>query len=443
MEGRFLLRRDSRPNEFGEYKVVLQFCTQGTAVKKSTGISVHPDYWLGDNGDGKYILSGKNGHPKSYILNQRLVNLKKEIEDKLDMLLVGQNKTISVSGLRSVMNGDYDENLERENGKVGFVDFALEQNKELYTLGKIGYSVWENILSYMKKFKEYLQEEKRLDTREDTTLYCRDLTPQLVKDYIKWRQRKKNSNDTINKSLTPIFKTVKVMCRRGWIGRDACDEICGLYLPGNAKTLDKDTTQHYLTEDQIRELMTVVKDCKYERTRDMFDMFMFSIYTCGLRFSDIGTLRWEEIDMEKRLIRHMQVKGHTRKAKTLTIPISDEGMKILEKWRGRYDNYVFGLLGDEFDLGNDVKLKETLNAKNKTINTSLKVLGDRIKLSYPLHFHVSRHTFATLALNKKVDVKTISTLMGHSSVMTTEKVYATLMPSTLEQTVEERLNFHF
>lgn len=141
-----------------------------------------------------------------------------------------------------------------------------------------------------------------------------------------------------------------------------------------------------------------------------------SIYTCGLRFSDIATLRWEEIDVEKKLIRHMQVKGHTRKAKTLTIPISDEGMKILEKWAGRYDNFVFGQLGDEFDLGDDERLKASLNAKNKTINTALKVLGDKINLSYPLHFHVSRHTFATLAINKKVDVKTISTLMGHSSV---------------------------
>ena len=56
---------------------------------------------------------------------------------------------------------------------------------------------------------------------------------------------------------------------------------------------------------------------------------------------------------------------------------------------------------------------------------------------------MSRHTFATLALNNEVDVKTISTLMGHSSVLTTEKVYATLMPATLEKTVEEKLNFHF
>lgn len=438
-----MLRMDSKPNEFGEYKVVLQYCTQGVPVKKSTGISIHPDFWLGDNGDGKYIRGGKDGHKKSVVLNQRLVNIKKEVDDKLDTLLVGKNKVVPVPVMRSILNGDYDETKERENGKVPFVEFVLDQSRELYNLGKVGYSVWENIQCYMRKFTEYLQVEKGLDTNERTTLYCRNLTPQVIKDYIKWRQGKKNSNETINKSLTPIFKAVKVMCRKDWIDRDTCDEICELYLPSNAKTLDEDTTTHYLTTDQIRKLLDVVKDCKYERTRDIFDMFMFSVHSSGLRFSDVATLRWDEVDMEKRVIKHLQVKGHTRNAKILSIPITNEGMRILKKWDGRYDNFVFGLLADEFDLGDDEKLKDTLNSRNRTINISLKTLGDKIGLPFPLHFHLARHTFATMALNQKVDVKTISTLMGHSSVLTTEKVYATLLPSTLERTVEERLNFQF
>lgn len=69
MEGKYLLRKDSKPNEFGEYKIALQYCTQGVPVKKSTGISIKPDLWLGDNGDNKYIRTGKDGHQKAYVLN--------------------------------------------------------------------------------------------------------------------------------------------------------------------------------------------------------------------------------------------------------------------------------------------------------------------------------------------------------------------------------------
>ncbi len=443
MEGRYLLRKDCRPNEYGEYKIVLRYCSQGVPVKKSTGISIAPEMWLGDNGDGHYIMSGKNGHPKASILNQRLTNIKRETNDKLDKLIVEKNQIIPANVLRRVLNGEYDREKERSEGKVPFVKFTLEHNQELYKLGKIGYSVWANIKCNMNAFTEFLHTVKRLDTNEKTTLYCRDITAILIKDYVKWRQDRGNTNATINKTLTPIFKAVKEMCRKEWIDRDTCDEICKLYFSPNAKTLGKDGTTHYLTAEQVCKLIEVVKGSKYPRTKEMFDLFMFSLYTCGLRFSDVATLRWDEIDMEKRTIKHIQVKGHTRNGKVLNLHITDEGMKILERWRGKYDNFVFGLLGDDFDLSDCEALKDSLGSKNRTINISLKAQGDKIGLDFPLHFHIARHTFATLALNAGVDVKTISSLMGHSSVMTTEKVYATLLPSTLSKTVEEKLNFHF
>lgn len=303
--------------------------------------------------------------------------------------------------------------------------------------------VWSNIKCNMGTFSDFLHKVKHQDISERATLYCRDITVKLFKDYIKYRQDRGNTNETINKALTPIIKAVKIMHRRDWIDRKTCDEICNLYLPANAKVLGADTTTHYLTQEQVKQLIEAVKTAKYERTRDIFDMFMFSLHTCGLRFSDVATLRWAEIDMDKRTIRHIQVKNHTRNAKMLSLSIPDEGMKILQRWQGRNDNFVFGLLDDEFDLSNCENLKETLNLKNRTINTSLHTLGDKIHLPFPLHFHCARHTFATLALNNTVDIKTVSTLMGHSSVLTTEKVYATLMTSTIEKTVEQKLNFHF
>lgn len=443
MEGKYLLRRDSKPNEFGEYKIALQYCTQGVPVKKSTGISVHPDLWLGDKGDGHYIRTGKDGHKKAAILNQRLVNLKKGIDDRINSLLVEKHQVIPVPVLRSILSGEYDREKDRDKGQVPFVEFVLTENQEIYNLGKISYSVWSNIKCNMGTFSDFLHKVKHQDISERTTLYCRDITVKLFKDYIKWRQERGNTNETINKALTPIIKAVKIMHRRDWIDRDTYDEICNLYLPANAKVLGADTTTHYLTVEQVKQLIEAVKTAKYDRTRDFFDMFMFSLYVCGLRFSDIATLRWAEIDLDKKSIKHIQVKNHTRHAKMLSLSIPDEGMKILQRWQGRNDNFVFGLLDDEFDLTDRECLKETLNSKNRTINTSLKTLGDKIKLPFSLHYHVSRHTFATLALNNEVDVKTISTLMGHSSVLTTEKVYATLMPATLEKTVEEKLNFHF
>ena len=161
-----------------------------------------------------------------------------------------------------------------------------------------------------------------------------------------------------------------------------------------------------------------------------------------MRFSDICTLRWSEVDRDNRIIKHLQVKNHTRKPTILTLPITEDGMKILKKWNGKNDNFVFGMLCEDFDLNDEKMLKHTINSLNKTMNQSLRCLGKKIGLPFNLHFHCSRHTYGTLLLNKGVDLNVISHLMGHSSPQTTMKVYSKYLPETLNEIVNEKLNFN-
>ena len=308
-------------------------------------------------------------------------------------------------------------------------------------MGKIGYSLWVNVQSYMKKFKEFLQKVKYLHTNSNNLLYCRDINVDLIKDYIIWRKGNGNSNDTINKSLTPIFKALKKCYREGWIERETYDEITESYLPSNGKVLGEDKKVEYLTLDQLKKLKEVAAAAKYDRTRDFVDMFMFSVFCGGLRVSDIISLKWDEVDMENKMVRHYQVKNHNRKSVLLTIPMADGAVEILERWKGRNENFVFGLLDDEFDLSDEERFQDVKQSRTRTINQSLAVLGEKIKLPFKLHIHCARHSFGTNGLNNGCDIKSISALMGHSSVLTTEKVYAAVLPETLQRTVEKSLNF--
>lgn len=54
-------------------------------------------------------------------------------------------------------------------------------------------------------------------------------------------------------------------------------------------------------------------------------------------------------------------------------------------------------------------------------------------LPFNLHIHLGRHTYAMMALNGGVDIKSTSSLLGHASTMVTEKVYATLLPNTIAE----------
>ncbi len=445
MTGRYILRKDRKPNEFGEYCICLYYSTNSVPVKKSMGIFIHPDLWLGDDGKSNvFILNGENGHPKADIYNKVLAKKKQEIDQIIDTLNEDEDFKMTVPILRSILNGTYKQELAAQKGKVSFVDEVLKHNEGQYHKEKISYSVWHNIQCNMGNFRKFLQKQKGRDTCPSTTLYCKDLTVEIIEDYILWRKERGNTNDTINKTLTPIFKAVKKMARLGWIKKEIADEILELYLPTQVKSLSKPTDEvDYLTPEQVKQLIEFTEQSKYPRTKELMDMFLFSVHCGGMRFSDVCTLRWVEVNLEQRIIKHLQVKNHTKRPVVLNLPITTECMKILERWIGRYDNFVYGMLPDEFDLDDCEKLKLTINSRNKTMNQSLQCMGEKMNLPFRLHFHIARHTFASLALNRGVDVKSISYLMGHSTSSVTEKVYAKLFPSTLIDIVSERLDFNF
>lgn len=446
MKGKFILRKDKKSNEYGEYCVYLQYSTMGVGVKKSMDIWVKDEYWLGDDGaTNKYIMTGREGHPKGDLLNKKLVNIKNKYDMMIDELLKDPKTMISVPVLRSILNGSYNEKQEIHKGKIPFIDYVLKVNEDLYKVGKVCYSVWSNIQCNMNRFKKYLQTVKYLETSDNNILYCKDLTVDIIKGYIEWRKSNGNTNETINKSLTPIFKSVKKMMRVGWVDRYIGEEILELYLPTNTQSLEDGigTDMHYLTVDQIKQLIKITEQSKYPRTKELVEMFMFSIYTGGMRFSDVCTLKWSEVDMENSIIKHLQVKNHTRKPTVLTLPITEEGMKILKKWEGRNEKFVFDMLCEDFDLNNDKMLKHTINSLNKTMNQSLRCLGEKMNLPFNLHFHCSRHTYGTILLNKGIDINLISHLMGHSSSFITQKVYSKYLPETLNEIVNEKLNFNF
>ena len=445
LEGKFVLRKDRGLNKKGEYTIVLQYTTQSVPVKTSTGVSVKPEFWLGDNGAStKYILGGKKGHPKAELINQRLNLFKKSYDTIIDSVMVDPKCVMTVPMLRSILNGTYKEEIEKGKGRVGFVEHVLNHNHQLYELGKISYSVWHNVECNMNQFRKFIQKVKRKDLDKSSTLYCSEVSVELIKEYILWRKDRGNTNETINKALTPIFKTLKHIQRKGWISSDIVSEICDLYLVQQCQSLEnpRNGKVDYLSEEQLKQLITLTEQSKYQTTKLLMDMFLFSFHCYGMRFSDICTLKWSDIDFDNNMVRHLIVKNHTKRPILLEVPINKGMLEILNKYKGVNENFVFGQLDCEFNLDNEVKLKGTINCRNKVMNTSLKCMGEKMELPFRLHFHVARHTFAVLALNKGVDIKTIAQLMGHTTTWTTEKVYAKFLPSTLKARVNELLNFN-
>lgn len=75
---------------------------------------------------------------------------------------------------------------------------------------------------------------------------------------------------------------------------------------------------------------------------------------------------------------------------------------------------------------------------NRTINRHLRQLGQTLRLSEPLHLHVARHTFATLLLQSGISVETVSTMLGHAHISTTQRYAEVTKQKILQELGKEK-----
>lgn len=426
MTGKFYLRTDRKPDKNGKYAIYLDYTLGDKHAKTDTEIWIEDKYW----DINKREVSRR--HPQCARLNHQLQKKRQDIDDALFDYSQRNKGRITIDTLRSIVQG-------RSIGKVAdsdFVAYAINIIEERYKLGKIGVSVRDNALCGYRKFRKFLTE-----TYGEDSIFISELSVDVVKEYIFWRQRQGNINATINKTLTPIMRAARRAAIDKFIDASVADAICHLYLKDKKELGDEEEGDvHYLTEQQVADFVAMRETVKYPRTRDFMDMFLFALNACGLRVSDIITLEWKSIDFEKRKLRKVLFKGD----KPHEISLNDDAIKILNRWHDRTGEhrFVFGLLEDTFNLKDKEERKRMRLNKNRAIKTSLTTIGDKMGLPFNLGMHVARHTFAVWALNRGVDIHKISQMMAHSSVSVTEQRYAKFLPSTLEHEVQEKLNFN-
>lgn len=322
-----------------------------------------------------------------------------------------------------------------------FIEYAREYNKSRYVLEKIAYSTYSSDNHHIDMFREYLQ----ILTGHDE-IKLQDISVEIIDKYKEYCLSRGNKKESINKKLKPIFKAVEYASINGLIPASVDYAIRSRYFSLRSRKYESKVVEdhiHYLTKEQMQEFVNLYPEVKHDRTREYMDMFMFSFYACGLRFSDILTLEWSHIDWENK-----QIKKNLFKEKLPhMVPIMDGAMDILKRWYDKFynDRFVFDLLPASFDLDDVEFLDYKRKSLNRSIHTSLRTLGEKLptKLSSNLSMHTARHTFVIMALNNGVPIHVLTKLLGHRSVVATEKAYAKFLPINLAEELKIKCNFNF
>ncbi len=165
-----------------------------------------------------------------------------------------------------------------------------------------------------------------------------------------------------------------------------------------------------LTLDEVRKIRTKVLGSR--SMENVRDLFIFQCYT-GLAFRDMSSLTQQDIKIDKDG-KEWILKERMKTGVPSFIPILPPVKEILVK-----HNYLLPTLS------------------NQKYNSYLKEIQEVCGIKKTLHSHLARHTCGTLLLNAGLDMQTVAKVLGHSSTITTEAVYAKLLPKTVMQRVED------
>jgi integrase len=338
---------------------------------------------------------------------------------------VEMNGEINPDIIQGFISGD-DSPLRADKGQ-NFVAYALDVLEKQYKRHKIRISTYKNSVSILNQFKNFLSEK---ESEKEGKLFVGNITEELVRDFLVWGLERGRKTDTVEK----YFETISKICKQASVD----GLLCGASALAIADIILEDSLDDssirsikYLTPEEMSKFVNIDRGIISNKVDDALDMFKFAYFSCGLRISDIITLRWHDIDFDKKELCKIQVKTRGRNI----IPLTDKAIEILEKWKNRYNVFVFGLLSDDFDLKDEEKLRTRRNSLTSTINKRLKSISKKAQLEKKVTFHMARHSWAVNALEQGMSISMISSLLGHTSTMVSEKVYAEFRQNTKAEVV--------
>lgn len=423
------------------YPIQYEYTWNGATIRYDSTIKAKTKDWnpKGDSGRGEL----RSSYGVNYTLYNRQLSGTLDRVD-VELMKYGEKHPGQITSdiVRAILRGE--PKTRKDEGK-DFYDYVISILKEKLSTNRISKSRYENNISNMKVFREFLASQGKGTYKKDS-IYLGEISKELIVQYIDYRRDiKKNVDATINHSLTPIIIACNRAKERGLIEPRVANEIKDCRMKEVPSSLDDEKwDKKFLTKEQLNQLVEFYNTDTEPRRKEYVEMFLFAFHAGGLRLVDVATLTWNHVHFEEKTLRKILIKTAKSKNARHTIPLTEPALTILKKWRvKRADKqYVFDLLPEDVEPGDEKELYYRRNSCDKKVNQALHVVGDKIGLPFPLNFHLARHTFAVLALNDGMDLSIVSRFLGHAATTITERVYAAYLPTKLAEEIE-KLNFTY
>lgn len=172
-----------------------------------------------------------------------------------------------------------------------------------------------------------------------------------------------------------------------------------------------------MTLNEVKEILEVLyKERSVIKNKSRFKQFEYArniavvelLFATGIRVSELCNIRIDNIDLESGILK---IFGKGGKERTIQIFPYDPLKRIQE-----YYSYRLSMNHSPFLFVNRLGV----NLSTQSVRLLIKKISEKAEISKKIRPHTFRHTFATLLLEEGVDIKYIQTLLGHSSIVTTQ-----------------------
>ena len=280
-----------------------------------------------------------------------------------------------------LLEKDFGFQLTKWKTKADFIEyFKSIANK------KLNQPTWPNTLKHLIDFTKGKIRFEEIDIK-----FCEDFG-----EYICEKVSANTANSYYARFKSALEKAVR-------------DNVIEQNPANNFKVKKRDVNREFLTIEEIRVLKKT--QCKNHQLKNAF---LFSCFT-GLRLSDIESMTKEQIH-DKYIQFRQQKTGDMERIK-----LNPDALKIIE------EQIKTNLIGNSniFNLPSRTHIKRLMRKwlKESHINKHIT-------------FHCARHTFATLCLTYDVDLYTVSKLLGHRDIKTTQ-IYAKLIDKKKDEAIDK------
>lgn len=230
----------------------------------------------------------------------------------------------------------------------------------------------------------------------------RDVTPLDLRGYVSALHDAGYAKTSIARRLASLRTFFKFCQREGWADANPAKPLRN---PRPDRKLP-----HFLSTDEVSRLLETPPAQQNMGLRDR--AILETIYSAGLRVSEVVGLNDGDLDLENDLVR---VRGKGRKERLS--PVGSYAIRAINRWKSKRS------LSPKEPTGRDAPLFVNKFGRRLTTRSVARLLEKHIAtagLDGRTTPHTLRHSFATHLLDRGADIRSVQELLGHKSLVTTQ-----------------------